>query len=81
MSAVEANPAVTKKFGKGERSVPHTSQKARKFYPAYDEKQQKKVCGTQTQCDQALRNVETIEDRTVTNMIFLITGSQDHPRC
>uniref|UniRef100_A0A0D6R4S6 60S ribosomal protein L6 n=1 Tax=Araucaria cunninghamii TaxID=56994 RepID=A0A0D6R4S6_ARACU len=43
MSAAETKPAVTKKFGKGERSVPHSSQRAKKFYPAYDEKQQKKT--------------------------------------
>lgn len=43
MSAAEANPAVVKKFGKGERSVPHHSQKAKKFYSAYDEKHPKKV--------------------------------------
>lgn len=33
----------TKKFGKGERTVPHHSQKAKKWYPAEDEKQAKKV--------------------------------------
>ncbi|EXJ92639.1 large subunit ribosomal protein L6e [Capronia epimyces CBS 606.96] len=40
MSSVEA---VTKKFGSGERSVPHPSQKARKFYPTEDVKQPKKA--------------------------------------
>lgn len=44
MSAADST-ATTKKFGKGERSVPHHSQKASKFYPAYDEKQPKKVRG------------------------------------
>ncbi|OAP56156.1 hypothetical protein AYL99_09335 [Fonsecaea erecta] len=43
MSSTEANPAVVKKFGSGERSVPHHSQKARKWYPAYDEPQRKKA--------------------------------------
>lgn len=43
MSATDANPAVTKKFGKGERSVPHHSQKARKFYPSHDEPQRRKA--------------------------------------
>ncbi|KAF2750380.1 60S ribosomal protein L6-B [Sporormia fimetaria CBS 119925] len=35
--------AVTKKFGKGERSVPHASQKASKYYPAEDISAPKKV--------------------------------------
>ncbi|KIY02176.1 uncharacterized protein Z520_02314 [Fonsecaea multimorphosa CBS 102226] len=43
MSSTEANPAVVKKFGSGERSVPHHSQKARKWYPAYDEPQRRKA--------------------------------------
>ena len=34
----------TKKFGKSERSVPHHTQKAKKFYPAEDEAKPKKVC-------------------------------------
>ncbi|KAB8748963.1 hypothetical protein FH972_026514 [Carpinus fangiana] len=33
----------TKKFGKGERSVPHHTQKAPKYYPAEDDKTPKKV--------------------------------------
>lgn len=33
----------TKKFGKGERTVPHHTQKAKKFYPAEDEARPKKV--------------------------------------
>lgn len=33
----------TKKFGKGERTVPHHTQKARKFYPAEDEAKPRKV--------------------------------------
>jgi len=33
----------TKKFGKGERTVPHPSQKAQKWYPVEDEPQPKKV--------------------------------------
>ncbi|KAF2671980.1 60S ribosomal protein L6 [Microthyrium microscopicum] len=33
----------TKKFGKGERTVPHHSEKASKWYPAEDERQPKKV--------------------------------------
>ncbi|KAI4245437.1 MAG: hypothetical protein L6R40_002497 [Gallowayella cf. fulva] len=33
----------TKKFGKGEREVPHHTQKAKKFYPAEDESKPKKV--------------------------------------
>lgn len=33
----------TKKFGKGERSIPHHTQKAKKFYPAEDEAKPKKV--------------------------------------
>ncbi|KAL2447946.1 hypothetical protein ABEF95_013145 [Exophiala dermatitidis] len=42
MSSVEANQATVKKFAGGERTVPHPSQKARKFYPAEDVKQPKK---------------------------------------
>ncbi|KIV97651.1 hypothetical protein B0A52_06045 [Exophiala mesophila] len=42
MSATEANKAVVKKFGKGERSVPHYSQKASKWYPSHDVAQAKK---------------------------------------
>ena len=34
----------TKKFGKGEREIPHHSQKAKKYYPAEDESKPKKVC-------------------------------------
>jgi large subunit ribosomal protein L6e len=33
----------TKKFGKGERTVPHPNQKAQKWYPVEDEPQPKKV--------------------------------------
>ncbi|KAL9041856.1 MAG: hypothetical protein Q9180_001011 [Flavoplaca navasiana] len=33
----------TKKFGKGELEIPHHTQKAKKFYPAEDEKKPKKV--------------------------------------
>ncbi|EHY60415.1 60S ribosomal protein L6 [Exophiala dermatitidis] len=43
MSSVEANQATVKKFAGGERTVPHPSQKARKFYPAEDVKQPKKA--------------------------------------
>jgi large subunit ribosomal protein L6e len=40
----DAKPT-TKKFGKGgERSIPHHSQKASKYYPAEDVAQPKKVC-------------------------------------
>ncbi len=35
--------STTKKFGKGEREVPHHSQKAKKWYPAEDESKPKKV--------------------------------------
>ena len=39
-------PAGTKKkFGKSEREVPHHSQKAKKWYPAEDIKQPRKVSG------------------------------------
>ena len=33
----------TKKFGKGERQIPHHSHKAKKYYPAEDESKPKKV--------------------------------------
>ncbi|KAF7513394.1 hypothetical protein GJ744_009815 [Endocarpon pusillum] len=45
-AALEANSqhqAQTKKFGKQERTVPHQSQKASKWYPAEDQKQPKKA--------------------------------------
>jgi large subunit ribosomal protein L6e len=35
--------AQTKKFGKSERTIPHHSQKAQKWYPVDDEPQPKKV--------------------------------------
>lgn len=35
--------AKTKKFGSGERSIPHHSEKAPKYYPAEDVAQPKKV--------------------------------------
>lgn len=38
--------ATTKKFGKGERTIPHHTNKASRFYPAHDEKQPKKVCNS-----------------------------------
>ncbi|KZF26336.1 60S ribosomal protein L6 [Xylona heveae TC161] len=44
----ESQPAgTTKKFGKGERQVPHHSAQAQKWYPAEDESQPKKVRKTQ----------------------------------
>jgi large subunit ribosomal protein L6e len=43
MSSTEANQAVVKKFGSGQRSVPAASQKARKFYPAEDTRQPRKA--------------------------------------
>ena len=46
MSAVEANPAVQKKFGKQTRSVPHHTERASKFYSSHDEKAKRKVCMT-----------------------------------
>lgn len=33
----------TKKFGKGEREIPHHSQKAKRYYPAEDESKPRKV--------------------------------------
>ncbi|KAI9766103.1 MAG: hypothetical protein M1840_006810 [Geoglossum simile] len=43
-SAAATRPAASKKkFGKGERVVPHHTQKAKKWYPAVDESQPKKV--------------------------------------
>jgi len=36
----------TKKFGKGERQIPHHSQKAKKYYPAEDEIKPRKVSST-----------------------------------
>ncbi|KAK5163825.1 ribosomal protein L6e-domain-containing protein [Cryomyces antarcticus] len=44
MSTQQEQPAgTTKKFGKGEREVPHHSQKAPKYYPAEDESKPKKA--------------------------------------
>jgi large subunit ribosomal protein L6e len=42
MSAAVQKPT-TKKFQGGERTVPHHSQKASKYYPVEDEAQPKKV--------------------------------------
>jgi large subunit ribosomal protein L6e len=39
----ESTAGKTKKFGKGERTVPHHSQKAQKWYSVEDEAQPKKV--------------------------------------
>jgi len=46
MAATKADKTgpTTKKFGKGERTVHHHTQKARRYYPAEDEAQPKKVC-------------------------------------
>jgi large subunit ribosomal protein L6e len=38
-----ADQSTTKKFGKGERSIPHSSQKASKYYPAEDVSAPKQV--------------------------------------
>ena len=35
--------STTKKFGKGEREIPHHTQKAKKYYPADDESKPKRV--------------------------------------
>ncbi|EOD52633.1 Ribosomal protein L6E [Neofusicoccum parvum] len=40
---MSAPQATTKKFGKGERTIPHPSEKAAKYYPAEDEKLPRKV--------------------------------------
>ena len=40
----EKSAPKTKKFGKGERTVPHHTEKAKKYYPATDEAKPKKVC-------------------------------------
>jgi large subunit ribosomal protein L6e len=39
----ESTAGKTKKFGKGERTIPHSSQKAQKWYSVEDEPQPKKV--------------------------------------
>jgi hypothetical protein len=36
--------AASKQFGSSTREVPHTSQKAQKWYPTDDEPQKKQVC-------------------------------------
>ncbi|KAF2838936.1 hypothetical protein M501DRAFT_1017017 [Patellaria atrata CBS 101060] len=44
MSAqADKQAGTTKKFGKGERSIPHTSEKASKYYPAEDDSKPKTV--------------------------------------
>jgi len=43
------NAPTTKKFGKGERTVPHSSTKARRFYPAEDESAPRKTRKTVNQ--------------------------------
>lgn len=44
----------TKKFGKGEREIPHHTQKAKKYYPAEDESKPKKV-GLRISYERALK--------------------------
>lgn len=59
--------AQTKKFGKGERTIPHHSQKAQKWYPVDDEAQPKKVSslGGNTTVENAVScGLEWIETRT-----------------
>jgi large subunit ribosomal protein L6e len=43
MSSSEGNQAVTKQFGKGERSVPAASARAKRWYPAEDSRAPKKA--------------------------------------
>ena len=43
-SSSEPPKGTTKKYGKGERYIPHHSTKAKRFYPAEDEVRPKKVC-------------------------------------
>ena len=44
-AATDSNAApITKKFGKGERTLPAPGQRAQKYYPADDVRQPKKVC-------------------------------------
>lgn len=47
--------ATTKKFGKGERSVPHHSQKAQKYYPTDADSAAKKVCRLQVRSSDCRR--------------------------
>lgn len=39
----DTSASVKKQFGKGEREIPHHSQKAKKWYPVEDEVKPKKV--------------------------------------
>jgi large subunit ribosomal protein L6e len=43
LAAKAQHPHAEKTFGKSKRTVPHHSQKAKKYYPAEDEVHKKKV--------------------------------------
>jgi hypothetical protein len=74
MSAVleaQSIQPTTKKFGKGERLVPHHSQKAKKWYPAEDESQPKKVCIS-------IYHVEAIPPSKLDWNILLVNSTATH---
>ena len=75
----------TKKFGKGERTVPHSSQKAKKFYPAEDEAKPRKVSRfSDISRSHHCRDVEFINLLVVWSNPYLTyyhSGPQIHPPC
>jgi hypothetical protein len=57
-----ADKPTTKKYAKGERSIPHASQKASKYYPAEDVAAPKKVCATNSSMQEEGAFPETAQD-------------------
>ncbi|KAF2121389.1 60S ribosomal protein L6-B [Lophiotrema nucula] len=62
-----ADKPTTKKFGKSERSIPHASQKASKYYPAEDVAQPKKS-------RKSIRPTKTRSSLTPGTVVILLAG-------
>ncbi len=82
MSGKEANQATKKKFGKSERSVPHHSEKASKWYPAHTDAAKRKVSQFRTYVStpEAGRHqfaLPPISMQRILTQSLLV--SQDHP--
>ncbi|KAF2873734.1 60S ribosomal protein L6-B [Massariosphaeria phaeospora] len=59
--------ASTKKFGKGERSIPHHSQKASKYYPAHD-------VAVPRKSRKSIRDAKTRPTLTAGTVVILLAG-------